>query len=194
MQTRASLLERLRDPQDSRAWDEFVSLYAPLLHAYAMRNHLQDADAADVAQETLRHVLRAAPRFIYDPAKGSFRGWLLTIARNEIRKHAHRLNAPGRGTGDTEILAVLNEQPAPVDDPVFETDYRNAILRKAAERARESFRDATWQMFWRTAVLNEPVDSVSAAMGVSPGAVYIARSRVVARVRAEAKFLAGEES
>jgi RNA polymerase sigma-70 factor (ECF subfamily) len=194
MQTRASLLERLRDPRDARAWDEFVTLYAPLLHAYAMRHRLQDADAADVAQETLRHVVRAVPGFAYDPAKGSFRGWLLAIARNEIRKHANRSHSPGRGTGDSDVRAVLDGVAAPADDPEFEAEYRAALFRRAADRAKGAFREATWQMFWRTVVNNEDVAAVAAALGVSPGAVYVARSRVVARVRAEAKALAGEDA
>ena len=64
MHTRASLLLRIRDPKDVLAWTEFVRLYAPLLHAYGMKHGLQDADAADLAQDTLRNVLRAAPEFV----------------------------------------------------------------------------------------------------------------------------------
>src|SRR5262245_66053215 len=99
--TRASLLIRIRDPQDRLAWGEFVALYAPLIHAYGMRRGLQDADAADLVQEVLRHVNRSALQFEYDRSKGSFRGWLVTVARNEIRKLANRRGTQAAGSGDT---------------------------------------------------------------------------------------------
>src|SRR5262249_20891031 len=117
MHTRASLLLRIRDPNDGPAWAEFVALYAPLLHAYGMRNGLQDADAADLAQDTLGHVLRTAPGFVYDPARGSFRGWLFTIARNEIRKAAARAARRAGGTGDTDARLMLEAHPAPDPHP-----------------------------------------------------------------------------
>src|SRR5262249_46801901 len=84
--TRASLLLRIRDPQDRQAWGEFVALYAPLIHAYGRKRGLQDSDAADLTQEVLRRVSRSAGEFRYDPARGSFRGWLLTVTLNEVRK------------------------------------------------------------------------------------------------------------
>jgi RNA polymerase sigma-70 factor (ECF subfamily) len=81
--TRPSLLVRIRDPQDSQAWTQFVEVYAPLVYGFARKHGLQDADAADVTQDVLRAVAGAAGRLEYDPQRGSFRGWLLTIVRNK---------------------------------------------------------------------------------------------------------------
>src|SRR5262245_14307875 len=111
MQTRTSLLVRIRDPHDGRAWSEFVAVYAPLLHAYGLKHGLQDADAADLSQTTLHLVFRAVPGFVYDPQKGTFRGWLLTIARNELRKVLARGGEADRGTGNSDVRALIEAQP-----------------------------------------------------------------------------------
>ncbi len=191
MQTRASLLCRIRDPADRPAWNEFVELYAPLLHRYAMKHGMQDADAADLAQDTLIRMLRAAPDFVYDPAKGSFRGWLLTVARNQLRKFAGRPQRRDAGTGDSEARARLEQLPDSADDDAWETASRQRVFQWAAERIRGEFRAATWQAFWRTAVAGERAEAVARELGLSVGAVYIARSRVTSRLRTVASAAEG---
>jgi RNA polymerase sigma factor (sigma-70 family) len=169
-----------------------VRLYAPLLHAYGMKHGLQDADAADLAQETLRNVLRAAPEFVYDPARGSFRGWLYTIARNEIRKAAGR--AAGRAlTGDSEVREMLDAVPdREADREEWDREYRLNLFHWAARRVRAEFREATWQAFWRTAVGGEEIAAVASDLGLSAGGVYIARSRVTTRIRQEIRSVEAE--
>jgi RNA polymerase sigma-70 factor (ECF subfamily) len=184
--TRASLLLGIRDPKDRVAWGEFVRLYAPLVHAYGRRRGLQDSDAADLTQEVLRCLARSAPGFRYDPARGSFRGWLHAVTRNALRKLAGRKPFPARGTGDTAVRQILEQQPDPsADGELWRREYQWNLFRWAAEKVRAEFREPTWQAFWRTAVLGEDIARVAEALGVSPGAVYIARSRVTARIRRE---------
>jgi RNA polymerase sigma factor (sigma-70 family) len=186
MQTRVSLLARIRDLNDGLAWSEFVKLYTPLLYAYGMKNGLQDADAADLAQETLRLVMRAAPEFVYDPAKGTFRGWLFTVARNEIRKFVKRKNGVTVGTGDSNIRELLDsQQRGDPNESEWEREYQLNQFRWAADRVRSEFREATWQAFWRTVVQQRDINVVAEELGVSVGAIYIARSRVTARIRQE---------
>ncbi len=195
METRVSLLVRIRDPQDELAWSEFVRLYAPLLHSYGMKNRLQDSAAADLTQETLRLVLRAAPEFIYDPSKGAFRGWLFTIARNEIGKFMTRNASRCRGTGDSDMREILEAHPDPTpDEDVWDREYQLNLFHWAAHRVKVEFRDATWQAFWRSVVLGEAIDGVAAELGISSGAVYIARSRVTARIKQEIATVQGDES
>ncbi len=195
LETRASLLLRIRDPKDALAWSEFVRLYAPLLHSYGMKNRLQDSDAADLTQDTLRLVFRAAAEFAYDPAKGSFRGWLFTVARNEIRKFITRKAHRGRGTGDSDMRQILEEQPdVQPDEDEWDREYQLHLFHWAAARVKVDFRDATWQAFWRTVTANEPVEVVAQELGMSTGAVYIARSRVLARIKLEIATVNGVES
>jgi RNA polymerase sigma-70 factor (ECF subfamily) len=191
--TRASLLLRIRDPGDRLAWGEFVRVYAPLLHAYGLHRGLQDADAADLAQEVLRRLTGALPEFQYDPSRGSFRGWLFTVTRNELLKMARTRGRQPAGTGESEVRRLLEEQPDTAqDEEYWDREYRWSLFLWAADRVRPEFRDATWQAFWLTAVEGNEVDSVAAKLAISAGAVYIARSRVTARIRDVIQTVDGE--
>jgi RNA polymerase sigma-70 factor (ECF subfamily) len=182
--TRVSLLVRIRDREDGDAWSEFVDLYAPLVYALARRRGLQEADAADLTQDVLRAVVRTAPRFVYDPGRGSFRGWLLTVARNQLRKWAHERQRRPPASGSADDRRRIEEQPAPADEGDFwEAEYRARLFAWAAERVRPTFRPNTWAAFWQTAVEAREPGDVAAALGLTVGAVYIARSRVLARLR-----------
>jgi RNA polymerase sigma-70 factor (ECF subfamily) len=193
--TRASLLLRLRDPADDRAWVEFTDLYGPLIRRVARRGGLQDADAADLEQEVFRAVAGAIGRYDPDPARGSFRGWLLRIARNLLLNLlAARRRHPPAG-GGTDVFALLQAVPDPAgeDSTVFEAEYRRRTFEWAAEQVRDEFRPATWQAFWRTAVGGEETAAVAKNLGMSVGAVYVARSRVLARIRSKVEEIEGAD-
>jgi RNA polymerase sigma-70 factor (ECF subfamily) len=185
LDTRATLLFRVRDAQDQSAWAEFVELYMPLVYSYALKTGLQEADAADAAQETLLLVVRAIPSFHYEPERGSFRGWLLTILRNQLRRRAQRASQQSAGSGDTRILELLHEQPGREELDVWEREYRLRLFHWAAARVKDSFRESTWQAFWKTTVEGNAIAETALSLGVSEGAIYIARSRVLARIRKE---------
>jgi RNA polymerase sigma factor (sigma-70 family) len=181
--TRQSLIVKLRDPADSSAWSEFVSLYEPLVYRLARRKGLQDADAKDVCQEVFRSVAAAISR--WDPDRGSFRGWLSTITRNLLINFLTRGRHQARGSGATSMQDLLEAQPA--EDPsataLFEHEYRRQLFRTAAAEVKGEFEPATWQAFWQTAVENQAPKAVAAKLGLSVGSVYVARSRVLARIK-----------
>jgi RNA polymerase sigma factor (sigma-70 family) len=180
--TRASLLLRLRDLGDAQAWSQFVRLYLPLVYEYLRRRGLQDADAADVAQNVLTSIAGAMPGFVYDPGRGSFRGWLLTVTRSRAvewwQKERRQAALAGSAAGDWADQRAIEAERA-----AWEDDYRHALLACAAERVRPQIQENTWQAFWRTSLEEQPVEAVAAALGMSVGAVYVARSRVMARLR-----------
>ena len=185
--TRPSLLVRLRDPMDERAWGEFVEIYGPLVRRLARQRGLQDADAADLVQEVFRAVASAIERYDPDPAKGSFRGWLSTIARNLIVNLLNAQRRHPRGTGDSEVRQLLEEQPAPgaEESALFDVEYRIRLLHWAAERVRDEFSEAAWQAFWRTGVERQSAENAARDLGLTVGTVYQYKSRVVARIRRE---------
>lgn len=181
--TRPSLLIQVRDVRDRPAWDRFMEIYGPLVFAYGKRHGLQDADASDLVQEVLSVVASAAARFDYDPAQGSFRGWLLTITRNQVRRIVRRGIRQASAVGGTRNLARLAEWPTAAADGPREQDRRAWLFSRAARQVRGTFQGSTWAAFWKTAVEHQPVEAVAQELGISAGAVYIARSRVLARLR-----------
>ena len=183
--TRRSLIVKLRDPADTEAWGEFVAIYEPLIYRLARRKGLQDADARDLCQEVFRTVAQAIGRWDLDPARGSFRGWLSRIARNLLVNFLTRRPYRLRGSGSTSVQDLLEAQPAadPSATALFEAEYRRRLFRWAAEDVRGEFAPTTWQAFWRSAVEGRPPADVARELGLSVGAVYIARSRVLARLR-----------
>jgi RNA polymerase sigma factor (sigma-70 family) len=183
--TRLSLLVRLRDVRDAAAWEEFVEIYAPLVYGLARRRGFQDADACDVTQEVLRSTVTALPCFTLDPQRGRFRQWLFTIALNELRKLALAHKRQPRGSGGPSAQEQLEQQAASEDDEaIWNREHQARLFHWATEKARGHFRESTWQAFWRTAVEGQDVRDVAGVLGLSVGAVYVAKSRVLARIQA----------
>ncbi|MBC7817142.1 MAG: sigma-70 family RNA polymerase sigma factor [Planctomycetaceae bacterium] len=188
-ETRPSLVLRLREARDQQAWTEFVALYEPLLLRLMRQRGLQEADARDVTQQVIVAVCQAVERWESDGREASFRRWLFAIARKLALKFVQRgcsqQGVTKRGVGGTDMLELLERLPEPEHRTVsaFDDEYRNEVFRWAAERVRSEFRDSTWQAFWRTCVLKEPIDEVATAIGLTIGNVYVARSRVIARLR-----------
>jgi RNA polymerase sigma-70 factor (ECF subfamily) len=191
--TRASLLVRIRDARDQEAWRQFTEVYAALIYGFARRRGLQDADAADLMQEVLRAVAASAARLDYDPERGSFRSWLYTVTRNKIYTFLARQRRQVRGSGDSAAHERLEETPAQDDSrDLWDQEYERRVFSWAAEQVRGEFQQATWDAFWRTAVEGQGAREAGAALGMSVGAVYVAKSRVLARLRDEIQLLQGE--
>lgn len=192
--TRASLLVRIRDGQDAGAWQEFVRIYAPVVYGFARRRGLQDADAADLMQEVLRSVAAAAGRLEYDPKRGTFRAWLFTVTRNKLYNLLDGQRRHVRGSGDSAVQQRLNDHSAGDGDAEaqWEREYQKRLAALAMERVRGEFHDSTWQAFVSTAVEGKAARETGAALQLSAGAVYVAKSRVLARLREEIQKLQEE--
>jgi RNA polymerase sigma-70 factor (ECF subfamily) len=191
--TRPSLIARIRAPDDADAWGQFVAVYGPLVHGFARRRGLQEADAADVTQEVLRAVARAAGDLDHQPGRGAFRRWLFTLARNRVIDFYKSARRRDRGAGDTDALEMLAEVPAPHEEPDWDREYERQVFGWAADRVRPEFQEKTWRAFWLTAVEGRPGPEAAAELGMSLGAVHVARSRVLARLKVVVRELAGED-
>jgi RNA polymerase sigma-70 factor (ECF subfamily) len=182
--TRSSLLLRIRDVQDAGAWQRFVDVYTPFVYGMLRRRGLQPADAADVTQDVMQTVAGSISRFEYDRGRGSFRGWLFSVARSRLNDHYRTRQRQPQGSGETAVHEMLEAQPDDdTADAEWEQAWRRHLLESCAARVRDEFEPTTWSAFWSTAVEGKAVNDVASALGLSTGAVYIARSRVMAKLR-----------
>ncbi|MEZ6135374.1 MAG: sigma-70 family RNA polymerase sigma factor [Pirellulaceae bacterium] len=181
-----SLLVRLRDQEDEWAWQTFFDAYSPLIYNFCRLKRLQSDDAADVTQEVLLRVARAIGSFEYDRTKGLFRDWLARIVQNEIcRQVAKSRKAGKQGHGFEESFDVSS-------DSTWQENYHQHLFDIALERCKLSSQPETWEMFERSWVRQEPAAEVAQVLGVSIDRVYVARCRILKRLRREIAILADD--
>ena len=193
-QTRASLLVQLRDGGNHAAWQEFIRLYGPVVYGFARKRGLQDADAADLMQDVMRSVSAAIGRLDYDRNQGTFRGWLFTITRNKIFNFLSARRIRPQGSGDTTTNRLLEEHPDEEEaSNAWEMEYQRRLAAMAMDRVKGEFQETTWRAFWLTAVEGRSAADVAGQVGLSPGAIYVAKSRVLARLKEEVESLQQQE-
>lgn len=187
-ETRPSLLLKIRDPGDSEAWSRFVHLYGPLVYQHCRRKGLQDADAVEVMQEVLLQVHRSIAAFDYDVEHGRFRNWLGAVTRS-------KLNRFWRGREPQRHFSLEEpDQIAAEPDAHWEEDYHRHLLQVALDSVRPHFESATWQAFELVWLSDVPAADVAERLQQPLSWVYVAKSRVLKRLRKAVEQLTGESS
>lgn len=182
----ASLLDRVcaREPG---AWERLARLYGPLVYGWARRQRLQDADAADVAQEVFAAVAAGISTFRRDTVGDSFRGWLWGITRNKVADHFRRAagRPPAAGGSDAaeRLLQIPDAFPEGSGYAFLPADAD--LVRRALDGLRVEFEPRTWQAFWRMAIDGHAAADIARDLGTTPRAVRQAKYRVLQRLRAE---------
>jgi RNA polymerase sigma-70 factor (ECF subfamily) len=178
------LIARVKDPSDGAAWAEFMAIYRPVVYRLARRQGLQHSDAEDLAQQVFLSIARAIDDWQPGPGQPPFRALLFRISRNAILNAITR-RRPDAASGSTTEWSMLAEQPAPdtAGSAVFLREGRREAFRWAAAEIRAEFSPATWKLFWETAVNGRDAADVAAAELCSTGAVYMARWRVMRRLK-----------
>jgi RNA polymerase sigma-70 factor, ECF subfamily len=182
-ETNHSLIARVKDLGDGVAWAEFLGIYQPVVFRMARRRGLQDADAQDVMQQVFLSISRSIEGWIPGELQPPFRAWLTTIARNAITKALTR-RPRDAATGSTSMAELLDAQPDPAETTAeLLAEASKEMVRWATEQIRAEFSEATWNVFWLTAIEGVPIAEVAKSTERSAGAVYVARYRVIARLK-----------
>jgi RNA polymerase sigma-70 factor (ECF subfamily) len=186
--TSASLLDRLRHQPDEASWGRLVDLYTPLIRGWLRRHEVLHADCDDLVQEVLAVVVRRLGEFEHNQRTGAFRAWLRTITVNCLRDFWRARRSRPVATGDSDFLGMLQELEDPASGLSREWDREHDlhVTRRLLELLRPQFSPATWRAFQRVALDGVPAQEVAAELGVTVNAVFIAKSRVLARLRQEA--------
>jgi RNA polymerase sigma-70 factor (ECF subfamily) len=170
-----------------------VRLYAPLVASWCRRWEVAEQDVGDVLQEVFAAVASHLERFRKERPADTFRGWLRTIAKSKVADYFRRATEPAAG-GGTEAARRMEQipdaradcdLPDAADDAAAETALVESLLQRALESIRGEFHERTWQAFWQTVVDGRLAADVAADLGMTPGAVRVAKSRVLLRLRRE---------
>jgi RNA polymerase sigma-70 factor (ECF subfamily) len=183
MDTRPSLIERVRNQHDSDAWGEFYAIYRPLLIAYVRKRGVTEHDAADVVQDVFARLVPAMRKFEFDAQRGRFRTWLWRVAHNALADWGRRRATRDRAEhvwGDLHLQTDVLEADSDWNDL-----YRRRILEVVTERVRATSQPASWACFAGRILAGRAAADVAAETGVSVNAVYVNASRILARVRLE---------
>lgn len=189
--TSATLLERLRDRADAEAWQRLVDLYTPLLTGWLRRHALQAADVDDLVQEVLAAVAREAPQFRHSGRPGAFRHWLRTILANRLREFWRGRRLRPSATGDSDVAALLDQLADPQSglSRLWDQEHDQHLVRRLLAMIEPQFAPATWQAFRRVVLEGARPDVAAAELGLTVNAVFVAKSRVLQRLRQESRDL-----
>jgi RNA polymerase sigma factor (sigma-70 family) len=191
-ETRVSLILRLPNASDAEAWNEFVGLYRPIVFATVRRSGLQADDAEEVTQEVLLAVAGAVARWQPNPERARFRTWLARITHNLLVNFLYHRRRRGWDCGGSDFRELMEQQPDPaavVEAELVQQEYRRCLFWAAANNIRQRVSESTWQAFYQNAVAGRSPTAVAAELGLSVSAIYVARSRVTAKLKAEVQRL-----
>ena len=195
--TRWSLLGRLRDWADEKSWLEFFNRYWRLIYSIAIRAGLNDSEAQEVVQETVIAVAKKMPEFECDPARGSFKGWLLQITwrriADQLRKR-HRdtrlLTSPAIDSDDDTQTDALDRHADPAGfelEKVWNDEWEKHLFEAALEKVKQRANPEDYQVFDLHVLKQFPVAEVARKLGIKTARVYVAKYKVSALLKRAVK-------
>ena len=198
--TRRTLLSRLRNLEDQESWRTFFDRYWELLYNVAKRSGLGEPEAQDVVQETVIAVAKAMPDFRYDPARGSFKQWLLRIAgRRIIDQLRRKYRQPPRAEVELDALDEAETTAALISGPAaeqvqaaWEEEWERRILAEAITRVRRTANPKHFQIFDYCVLKDWPASKTAALLQLNAAQVYLAKHRVSQAVKRAARAIRDE--
>lgn len=182
LETRHSLIVRLKNQSNELAWRDFVCAYEGFLNQLARRQGVPERHVPDVTQQILLTIAKSIDGWNDDGNAASFRRWLSTVSRNIVIRFMSRERRQAGGVGGSDLVARLER----IEDKADEQHvlrYQHELIVWAAEQVRHEFLESSWQAFRATVIEDRPVNIVASELGVTAGSIYMSRSRIMARIR-----------
>lgn len=190
--TSHSLIGRVME-NDPDAWERLVKLYSPLVYFWCNKSGLPQTDLHDVFQEVFHSLARNIGKF-RRIENGTFRGWLRTMTRNKLNDYFRKSGREPKPVGGTEALHFMEQISAAserqrsstrAESQQTEAQIQHSLLRQALANIRHHFQEQTWKAFWMVVIDGRETSDVAQDLGMQPGTVRVAKSRVLKRLRLE---------
>lgn len=182
--TRISLILRVRDTRDAESWEEFVQIYEPMIQNIAARLGLSPEDREDASQTVLVNLTKSIDQWNSDSEQASFRGWLYRVAKNTIlnylKSKSHRWTHHHQ-TGNEHMIEKIDQL-----DAGYEIEFLRQAMLYLAQKIKSDFEPTNWSAFWLTYSQQMTVEEAATELGISKSRVYVARSRIIKRLKLEA--------
>ncbi len=175
--TSQSLLQRLRGGTETQSWNRFVRLYTPVIYKWVRRKGISAADSHDLVQDVFRSLIRTLPKF---ETTGSFGNWLRKITTNKCRDYFRRQSAR-----KTTAMPDINVSTGDNVEAFAEHEYHRSLAKQALQMMQHEFEETTWKAAWEHIVSGRSAKDIADELGISTNAVYVNKSRVLRRLRAE---------
>jgi RNA polymerase sigma-70 factor (ECF subfamily) len=197
--TRATLLARLKNLQDQGSWQEFFNIYWKLIYGVARKAGMTDVEAQDIVQETMVSVVKHVGTFNYDPAIGSFKGWLLKMTRwrilDQLRKRgparAHR-RASSKTATSTDTIENVVDPASQQLDKVWDVEWERTLLDAAVDKVKRRVDPQKYQIFDFYVNKEWKAEKVATTFGVTVDQVYLAKHRITDLIKEEVRRLEKE--
>lgn len=194
--TRESLLSRLKNSEDHESWKTFFDTYSRLLYNTALKAGLTEAEAQDAVQETVISVMKSMPKFEYDPAKGSFKGWLMQLTswriNDQFRKRQNEVSRVHRNQASPTATDTINGLADPANqrmEAIWDEEWERNLWEAAVQRVKNLVHPKQYQIFDLYVLQEQSVWEVSRTLKVNPGQVYLAKHRVGSLIKKEVERL-----
>jgi RNA polymerase sigma factor (sigma-70 family) len=200
--TRRTLLSRLRNLDDQESWRRFFDLYWRLLYNVARKSGLDDPGAQEIVQDTVIAVARKMPEFRYDPARGTFRQWLLRITRRRIIDHLRRIYrqplkaevAPESLDEDEAHAGAITDQSTSAIEAAWNEEWEKATFDAALARVRAEINPKHYQVFDYCVLKEWPASKVATTLNLNAAQVYLAKHRVAQAMKRAVRRINDERS
>ena len=189
-ETRQSLLLRAKSGE-ADAWAALTDLYRPLILGWLNRQGVPPRDREDLSQEVLLNVVKHLPGFEHSGRRGAFRAWLRTVVCSRTADYWRAADAGTRAAGGSGAAAALQQLADPDSDlnRQWDDEHDRYVLACLLDMVEEEFEPVTLRAFRRLALDGASGAEAAQELGLSVGAVYVAKSRVLSRIRQEAEGL-----